>query len=583
MIQARKEDTDVLVIGGGPAGSTTASILKRYNPNLQVTIVERKEFPRYHIGESLVLEVPRILKDMDVLEEVEAAQFLKKGGATYVWGKDRNPWAFYFNETTGKRPHFEDIKNYAWHVDRAEFDTILLNRARRHGVKVIQPATVTRLLYSGERMTGAVVNDENNDTVEISARFVVDASGRKGVIASRHGTRVLDPLIRNIAMWGYWKGATLEEDYSVSWELSNITIVSTRLGWIWFIPVKEDLVSVGVVTSTDTFRDLAKEDPERFYHSVLNETPELARWLKDAEFSHCPGAPRQLMIERDFNYLHSELTGPGWALVGDSAGFTDPLFTFGVFLAMTSAQLLAYSIGTVLDEGIQRATEEAILPTYEQHVRSYYEAFRAMIAIFYGFNSSKEDYWNHTREILRGQALPEGIDNRDAFLAFTCGYGVNSMLMNEATQHFGNVSLNRIRDMCLKDSMQLQLNQAGDYGDNPASDESCPAWVSKPRFTPTTLPLPGTGRVTPIIRAEFGDATSDDTQVQFPRYLFIPREMMPILNQFDGATSIRQFKRQIADTRFSTPLSSVNQEQFFNHIIKSLSTMGVITHAPPGP
>src|SRR6185437_4309369 len=202
----RHFEPDVFVIGGGPAGSITAAILRKYNPSIRVLLAEAAAFPRYHIGESLVLEVNRVFADAGVLPKVEEAGFLHKGGASYVWGADRNPWAFFFNEWTGAQTPFEGQLNYTFHVDRARFDQLLLEHARSLGVEVLQPARVAAMHCEGDRPSRFEVALESGETVEVTPRFTVDASGRAGIVSRRLSRRVFDPLLKTLATFGYWSG-----------------------------------------------------------------------------------------------------------------------------------------------------------------------------------------------------------------------------------------------------------------------------------------------------------------------------------------------------------------------------------------
>src|SRR5262249_6499635 len=190
--------------------------------------------------------------------------------------------------------------------------------ARGHGVEVLQPLRVEEAICDGERITGV-----RTPRGELTARAVVDASGRAGVIARRVGRRVYDPLLRNVATFGYWRRARLDPRYSGSWELSRIAVISSPIGWIWYIPLARDVVSVGVVTSAELFR-ARTADAEAFYRAQLAGSPEVSAWLADA----APIGP--VRVESDFNYCHDRLAGDGFLLAGDAAGFVDPLFSIGV-------------------------------------------------------------------------------------------------------------------------------------------------------------------------------------------------------------------------------------------------------------
>jgi flavin-dependent dehydrogenase len=572
----RRLETDVLVIGGGPAGSVTASLLRKYNPRLRVVLVEQATFPRYHIGESLVLEVNRVLADAGVLDAVKEAGFLKKGGAAYVWGEDRRPWAFLFAESTGRRPHFEGALDYTFHVDRAEFDRILIDHAKKLGVDVHQPARVVAVA-SEEGKSPSVVEVEldGGEHVSIEARFVVDASGRAGLVSRRHGKRIFDPILKNIATFGYWKGVTLEKEYSRDWDLATISIVSMPMGWMWFIPMSPGVVSVGVVTPVDKHREYARADVEDFYRSSVFSAPEPSRWLKDTELFHLPGAPKKVMVESDFNYLQERLHGPGWAAVGDAAGFLDPLFTFGVFLSVTGAQLLAYAIGTFLDGRYPGATEERLLGAYEQHMRGYFGAFRAMLYTFYGFNSTKEDLWRQTREQMRAHALPPDVADRDAFMAMTFGFGINSMLFQEATSHFGKVAMNRIRGMLLDGSdAKVELNQMGDWDTTSLPDDARPKVIAPYTLASSAIPIEGTGRMVAMSRVDF--MVPSRHGAAFPRSYYMPDAWLPMLEQMNGQTTVRDLVAAASARAVPPYLRHVKVDRFVDHTLRATVGMGVV-------
>lgn len=569
-----KREVDVLVLGGGPAGSSTAALLRTHHPNLRVMLVEAARFPRYHIGESLVLEVNRVLAEMGVLEEVDRAGFLVKGGATYVWGKDRKPWSFAFAESTGRRPHFQGLNDYTYHVERARFDAMLLERARTLGVEVLQPARCERVLEEDGRVVGAVVRQADVE-FEVRARFVVDATGRAGVLAKERGTRVFDPVLRNVATFGYFRGAKLEPDYNGDWEVARICIISHPAGWIWYIPMERDVVSVGVVTSDRNFRDVVAKDPEAYYRKVLRETPETARFLADAELVSFHNAPRKVLVETDFNYFHDKLHGPGYALVGDAAGFLDPLFTFGVFLSVTGARLLTYALGSVLDG---TATEEAMLTAYESHMRTYFESFRAMLYTFYGFNTTKEDFWAETRERVRSHALPEDMSAREAFMSTTFGFVVNSMLFHECIQHFGRVSLNRIRDMLLSaESSEARPNEMGDYQPTAVAGEARPRLRAAYAVTESAIPFDGTGRMVPMARVDFALPTPEGGT--FPRHFYMPIPWTPALASMDGTRTVDELVAGVAGHEASTSLGRLTAERFLRHALGSMGAMGLVEFA----
>jgi flavin-dependent dehydrogenase len=565
------ERFDVIVIGGGPAGSLCAALLRRYTSTMRVALVERDAFPRYHIGESLVLEANRVLQDAGVLEKVESAAFMRKSGATFVWGSERRPWPFLFTESTGRRPHFEGMRDYTWHVERAAFDQLLLDHAKELGVEVHQPATVKEVLFSGERATGVRI-ERNGGTEQLDSRFVVDASGRAGVLAHRIGDRVFDPVIRNMAVFGYWENADIDVEYSVGRDPATIVIVTAPEGWVWCIPVSTSVVSVGYVTPVETFKRRGEEDLETYYRNALQEVPEVEKWLRDAKLIHHQHAPARIMAERDFNYMHSRWWGPGYALVGDAGGFLDPLFTFGVFMAGVSAQLAAYAIGTLLDERAVGATEELVLGGYEEHIRTYYGAFASMLYVFYRFNGDRSACWRTARDLIQQESLPANITDREAFMALTFGYGINTHLFHEVTQHFGQVAMRRIFDMGNSENAPIAWSDPGEFGGRSLDDGCRPVLLRPPVITETVIPVHGTGRMIPMRRLEF--ATNETGR--FPRHLYAPDWLSDIVCSLDGSRTVRELTSALAPGRIRFGAKKLERRDVVHRTLRMLHSLGAL-------
>src|SRR5512143_187890 len=189
--------SDVVVIGGGPAGSVAAGFLAQ--AGLRVRLFERERFPRYHIGESLLSATMPVLEALGVMPAIEAAGFVRKPGGTFVWGSHREPWSFFFRDDPGGRPH-------AFHVVRAEFDHLLLQHAAALGAEVREAHRVEAVAYDGA-VNRVVARDEQGAVVEATAPWVIDASGQQALLGRRDQQRRFDPFFKNLAVFSYFEDA----------------------------------------------------------------------------------------------------------------------------------------------------------------------------------------------------------------------------------------------------------------------------------------------------------------------------------------------------------------------------------------
>ncbi len=329
---------DVVVIGGGPGGSTAATFLKKYNPALRVLVLEKTKFPRDHIGESQLPSISPILDEMGCWDKVEAAGFPIKLGASYTWGRDADQWDFDFYPVehwkNEPRPaKFEGQRRYtAFQVDRAIYDDLLLNHARSMGVEAREETLVREVLTDGQRVTGIVLESGE----KITARYYIDASGNVGLLrrALNIGVDVTEDL-KNIAIWDYWQNTEWAETIGVGG--TRVQVRSLPYGWIWFIPLGPTRTSVGLITPADHFKKTGKTY-EQLYLQALSEQPQIAGLI-------AKGA-REMKLEatKDWSQLADKLVGENWFLVGEAAGFADPILAAGLSLTHSSARDAAYTI-----------------------------------------------------------------------------------------------------------------------------------------------------------------------------------------------------------------------------------------------
>ena len=331
-------ETDVAIIGGGPSGSTVASLVLKYSPGMRVAVFEKEKFPRDHVGESQLPVVSAVLDEMGVWDKVEAADFPLKIGVTLRWGKEADLWDFDFAGPDAAkdltRPgKYEGVrKQIAFQVDRAIYDKILLDHAAELGAVVREESRVVEVLRDGDHIEGLRLKD---GTI-VKARWYVDASGHVGVLRRAMDVEA-DPItsLQNIAIWDYWENTKWAVHIGVAG--TRVQVLSQASGWIWFIPLGATRTSIGFICHAEHYKKQTKTPEELYLEALASD---------DRVMSLCEGATRRGKVEttKDWSFMAERTSGENWFLVGESAGFADPVLAAGMMLAHVAARELAYTL-----------------------------------------------------------------------------------------------------------------------------------------------------------------------------------------------------------------------------------------------
>ena len=372
---------DVLVIGGGPAGTTTATMLAR--KGFQVLLIEREPFPRDHIGESLLPASIPILEELEVSDSITKAGFLPKWGATMIWGKENVPWSWRFEETSPKYPH-------SYQVWRPLFDQLLLQNSQRNGVTIWEGCNVVDVLLEGREAKEVLYRTNEGNIGRLLTRFIVDASGQTGVLNRKLKLRRVDPFFQNLAVYCYFEGA----QRLPSPDETNIFIESYQNGWLWNIPLHTGLTSVGAVADTHAAQaEILKHGSNGFLTNQISQAPYMSALLANAT------PYSDSVVVKDWSYTSDHFAGDGYVLVGDAACFVDPLFSSGVHLALMSGVMAAAYVTTALKSPDMRGPASEV---YEELYVREYEHFHALAKLFYSSNRTSESYFWEARRLVEG-------------------------------------------------------------------------------------------------------------------------------------------------------------------------------------
>ncbi|MFO0943081.1 MAG: NAD(P)/FAD-dependent oxidoreductase [Pirellulales bacterium] len=359
--------SDVVVIGGGPAGATASTLIAQQGH--RVRLFEREKFPRFHIGESLIPETYWVLNRLNMLPKLQQSRFVKKYSVQFVSANGKSSAPFYFWDN---KPH---ECSQTWQVVRSEFDQMMLENARQHGVEAYEGVRVLDVLFEGDKAVGVKVRYEDGTVENVNCRVVVDASGQSGLLQNKFKLRVWDPLLNKGAIWTYFKGAYRDEGKD---EGATVVIQTpNKQGWFWNIPLHDDRLSLGVVAPFDyLFR--GRGSHEEVFNEEVAQCPAVQERLKSAE--RITG----YFATKDYSYRATRWAGNGWVTVGDAFGFLDPLYSSGVMLALKSGEMAADAICQGLKNN---DTSEAQLGSWGELLNQGIDRMRRLVCEYYdGFN-----------------------------------------------------------------------------------------------------------------------------------------------------------------------------------------------------
>jgi len=391
---------DVIVMGGGPAGSSVAGMLSR--EGRKVILFEKEIFPRHHIGESLMTDTYWTFRRLGLLEKLKESPFVRKYSVQFAnpAGKESRP--FYFFEAV----HHESA--VTWQVTRAQFDHLLIDHAAEQGAVVHQGVLVKQVLFEGDRAVGVEVQMQDGTREKFFAKVVVDATGQMAMLSNKFRWRVRDPKLKKAVLYSYFKGAHREPDLNGGATLVLRTEAGSG-GWFWYIPLENDITSVGIVADPDYLLKGRGQDLAKIFNEEIEKCGPCRRRVE--------GGTRvdKIYSILDYSYRSKHNAGNGFIIIGDAYGFLDPIYSSGVLLALKMAELAADAIHDAFNHDDFSA---ARLGQYQTKLDRGIESMRKLVYAFYndgfsfaGFLRKYPDERVHIINLLIGDVFKEGVDS----------------------------------------------------------------------------------------------------------------------------------------------------------------------------
>ena len=354
---------DCIVIGGGPGGCATATLVAEAGRS--TLLIEREKVPRFHVGESLMPETYWVFERLGILDRMRNSDFVKKASVQFVTHTGKESQPFFFKE------HDPRECSVTWQVERAKFDEMLFDNAREKGAETIDETRVLDVLFDGERATGVRLQRSGESAREVHGTVVVDATGQQALIAHRLGLVDENPKLRKAAIWTYFRDVQRDPG-----EHGGATIIMHSEGkasWFWFIPLSNNITSIGVVADNQ-FLLKGRGKPEEVFKEELAKCPGLVSRMSAAVRED------EYRVAKEFSYNTQQHCGDGWVLVGDAYGFIDPIYSSGVYFALHSGQLAADAIVDGLQNG---DTSAAQLGKWNEEFEAGTRWIRKLVDVYY--------------------------------------------------------------------------------------------------------------------------------------------------------------------------------------------------------